>query len=104
MFGYGGGSVELETGARMWRPPPLTVRLPTGRISIWFGRPNLFFGHRGVLRRRRAYYWGLTARSIPAELYRQLFSDLGVVDRVVVPNADDRTTGRTGFLAAIDIL
>jgi len=34
----------------------------------------------------------------------QLFSDLGVVDRVVVPNADDPTTGRTGFLAAIDIL
>ena len=37
-------------------------------------------------------------------IINQLFSDLGVVDRVVVPEADEPTTGRAGFLAAIDIL
>ena len=108
MVSFGGGSVELETGEENLRPAAAhgavtygayldMVRL-SGSASLWASVLRAAPEARLLLGANGEVYPG-TKASI-----NQLFSDLGVVDRVILPNADDPTTGRTGFLAAIDIL
>jgi len=108
MVCYGGGSVELETGGENLAPASAhgvvtygayldLVRLSES-ASLWASVLRAAPEARLLLGANGEVYPG--ARSY----INQLFSDLGVVDRVVVPDADDRTTDRTGFLAAIDIL
>ena len=108
MVGYGGGSVELETGGENLAPASAhgaatygayldMVRLSES-ASLWASVLHAAPEARLLLGANGEVYPG-TKASID-----QLFSDLGVVDRVVVPDADDPTTGRPGFLAAIDIL
>jgi len=108
MVAYGGGSVELETG--MDAPPPVEL---SGHVT--FGAyldPQRLVGS--------AALWATVLKNAPAarlllgangEIYPgtksfiyQLFSDLGVADRVDIPGSGDGAEGRSGFLAAIDIL
>ena len=108
MVGYGGGSVELETGSES------LVRVSGHGAATYGAYLDL------VRLSESASLWASVLRAAPAarlllgangEIYsgtrasiNQLFGDLGVADRVVLPGTDDPTTNRAGFLAAIDIL
>ena len=108
MVVYGAGSVELETGHENLAPA-------STRGTVTYG------AYLDLIRlTESASLWASVLRALPEArlllgangevddgakiIINQLFSDLGVVDRVVVPEADEPTTGRAGFLAAIDIL
>lgn len=107
MVAYGGGSVELEIGQ--------------GGQEGHAGRDHVTFGAyidplrlveaaalwAGVLRRvpdaRLLLGAGGNVYSGTKKLVSDLFSDLGVADRVDLAEGDDPALGRPGFLAVIDI-
>lgn len=105
---YGTGSVELESGGEVAQPaddngyvtfgafmdPVRLVESATLWAAVLKKSPDakLLLGANGeVYAGTKTYIY-------------QLFSDLGVEDRVVVPEAEDAGTMRGGFLATIDIL
>lgn len=105
---YGGGSVELETGADPTPPAGSNgfvtfgayldqIRLVESAAlwaSVLEAAPGtvLLLGANGDVRDG-------TVRFV-----RQLFGDLGVADRIVLPEAGSPATARAGFLAAVDVV
>lgn len=108
MVAYGGGSVELETGEDAEGLAAADGHVTFGAFmdpvrvmesaALWAGALRQAPGARLLLGAGGDVYSGTK------DSMSQLFDDLGVADRVNIPDGDDPAAGRAGFLAAIDIL